>query len=225
MRVWLASSIAVVLGLTSTARAQPVAERPARETTMAPPQNALELSLGTGYTQGFGSLQSGVGMPSVATYGLGVDLGIGYRVNPRWGVLWSGQYQDLTSERADAARAFTSSLAAQFHYAPEARLDPWLEVGAGYRFLWEDPGAAPTLLTHGIELARVRLGLDYRADGAVAIGPVIGADATMFLFQNVGSTEGSIADPRLSTFVFAGVQGRLDIGGRASPTPRTTAGR
>jgi hypothetical protein len=201
-------------------------QRTWEEGRLSAPTNALELSVGTGYTQGFGSLQSGVGMPSVASPGIGVDVGVGYRINPKFAVLVAGQYQELTAERATGARGLTGSLAAQYHFAPLQRLDPWVEVGTGYRMLWETQNIGPTLLTHGFQLARVRVGVDFRAGEQVAIGPMIGADANLFLFQDIPGAQTNISDPTVNTFVFAGLQGRFDVGGgKTSGPPPTIAKR
>lgn len=233
----LASSLAVLgvlLTATSAARAQPPegtpssAERPTARAPVPPaPRKALELTAGAGWTQGIGNLESGVGIPSVATAGYGLDLGVGYRFDPGWSVLLSGQYQEFNAERADAARGFTATIAEQYHFAPERRLDPWLEVGAGYRFLWEAPAVGPTVLTHGLQLARVRAGLDIRGDAHTAFGPMVGADANLFLYQDVlaGQPATNIGDPRVSTFFYAGVQGRFDIGNKTTSSSRSVARR
>jgi len=185
------------------------------------PARALELSVATGYTQGFGSLQRGVGLPSVARAGIGAELGVGYRIDPHWGVSAIGQYQELRSERADAARGMTGTLAVQYHMAPSVRVDPWVELGTGYRVLWEPLPDRDTLVNHGLQLARLRVGLDLR-DENIAIAPVIGADITTFLWQDAGTVD-ALSDPRVSTFVFAGIQGRLDVGGTKTSTVRTTS--
>lgn len=203
----------------STAPA-PMGETPMRQKRLPAPKNALELTVGTGYTQGFGSLRSGVGMPSVVTPGLGLELGIGFRANPHFAVLWSGQYQEFSAERASTAYGFTGSLIAQYHFTPLERIDPWAEVGFGYRLLVEDASLGPNLYTHGFQLGRARVGLDFRVDQAVALGPMIGADLTMFLFQDFPNVQTNISDPRVSMFVFAGAQGRFDIGGRTTETRR-----
>jgi len=191
-------------------------QRSWEQSHVAAPTKALELTVGSGYTQGFGSLQSGVGMPSVATPGIGVDVGVGYRMSPKAAVLVSGQYQELTAERASGARGLTGTLGLTYHLAPMQRVDPWVEVGTGYRLLWEDPVAGPNLLTHGFQLGRVRAGLDFRAGPNAAIGPMIGADANLFLFQDIPGVQTNIADPTVSTFVFAGLQGRFDAGGTST---------
>ena len=41
---------------------------------------------------------------------------------------------------------------------------------------------------------------------------MIGVDVTMFAFQDSGDLSAVINDRRLSTFVFAGLQGRFDVG-------------
>lgn len=188
-----------------------VAERPATG-PLAAPRNALELSVGSGYTQGFGNLRSGVGMPSVVTPGVAIDVGVGYRIDPSWAVLWSGEYAQLTAERTTAARAFTTGLAVQYHFAPLQRIDPWVEFGAGYRFLVEDASLGPKLMTHGPQLGRVRAGVDFRVAEAVALGPMLGADATLFFFQDSPSLSTTIDHPTVSTFIFGGLMGRFDIG-------------
>lgn len=204
----------------------PPAERPAEERgRIAAPKNAFELSIATGYTQGFGYLKEGESMPSVVTPGIGFDLGLGYRIDPNWAVLWAGQYQEFTAERVSAARGVTTSIAAQYHLAPTVMTDPWIELGAGYRFLWEDPSIGPTLMTHGIQLGRLRAGLDLRADKAVAVGPVIGADLNLFLFQDFPNLATNIPDPRVSTFIYAGLQGRFDFGGTPTMEARSIAKR
>ena len=67
---------------------------------------------------------------------------------------------------------------------------------------------------HGIELLRLQLGVDYRISPSVAITPVIGASASVFLVENGPMTElSSIADKQLNLYGFTGLLGRFDIGG------------
>jgi hypothetical protein len=193
--------------------------RTVRTKGMAAPRDALELSFATGYTQGFGSLSRGVGLPSVATAGVGFDLSIGYRINAHWAVLWTGEYQEFTAQRSDTAGGVTNMVGAQYHFAPTSRTDPWAELGAGYRYLWESNVYGPTVQWHGFQYVHVRLGLDVRTSEEVAIGPVIGADMTEFRWRDLPYYSVYIHDARLSTFVYAGVQGRFDLGGgRTNPT-------
>lgn len=215
---------ALALLAPSLAGAQ-TAERTYLEHGVPAPSQALELTVGTGWTQGFGNLRSGVGMPSVAHEGIGVDANVGYRISPRFAVSIGAQYQELNAQASSAARGATATIAAQFHMAPTTRLDPWLELGGGYRGLWLVPNFAnePTNLIHGVQLARARLGFDVRLSPDIAIAPVIGADATMFLYQDVGGNNTAIGNPDVSTFVFAGLQGRIDVGGTKTGTATVTS--
>jgi hypothetical protein len=173
----------------------------------------LELTIGTGYTQGFGVLQPGVGMPQVANAGIGVNGSVGFRIDHHFGVSFGAEYQELQPERADATRAFASALALQYHIVPNARTDPWVEIGSGYRaFIVAPAGPGNDVLFHGPQLVRARAGLDIRLSPNIAVAPVIGADATMFVIRDDLNVV-AIGDPTISTFVFAGLQGRMDVGG------------
>jgi outer membrane protein OmpA-like peptidoglycan-associated protein len=174
------------------------------------PKNALEIGVGTGWTQGYGQLRSGVDMRNVITPGIGIDLALMVRINPHWAVGVAGQYQEFESERATGARGMTAGLAAAWHVAPWARVDPWVQVGTGYRALWETHSSADATSTQGLELAKLSLGLDFRVSRDAAIGPVIGADVSI----------PSVSDPRAATFVFAGAQAHFDVGGTRVGPPR-----
>lgn len=188
------------------------------------PARAFELTVGTGYTQPFGLLRSGVGFPSVARAGIGIDIAAGYRMTPHWGISLGGQYQELIAEQADATRGAAATAAVQYHLAPTTRLDPWLELGAGYRALWSVPqNNGPVVLNHGFQLVRARIGFDLRASPDVAFGPVIGADLTTFLWEDISGDNRAISNPAVSTFVFAGLQGRFDMGGTKIGRATTTS--
>jgi peptidoglycan-associated lipoprotein len=199
---------------------------------LAAPTNALDLVVGTGYTQGFGRLEKDVPMSDVATPGIAVDLGIGYRFDPRWVFSVVGEYQEFVAERASAARGMTAGLAIGYHFSPYTRIDPWLQFSTGYRLLWEtQPDPTPNLLTHGFEPAKLTVGFDARVSRDVAISPLIGVDLTVPLWQSTGgATSVAISDPRPAAYVFAGLQARFDMTSThvpvAQPTPapvQTTA--
>ncbi|HSQ65604.1 MAG TPA: OmpA family protein [Polyangiaceae bacterium] len=217
-----ASAVAIALVSAAQAHAQtasappesapPEGEKGYLDQDVPAPTNALELSVGTGYTQGFGSMQSGVNLQDVITPGIGVDFGVAYRFHPRWAIGLVGQWQGFEPERATSANGLTAGLAASYHFSPYTRTDPWLQLGTGYRMLWESHDTSPTLLTHGFELGKVQLGVDIRVDKDVALAPVIGADLSLPLWQSVGGgTSVAITDPRVSTYVFAGLQARFDV--------------
>ena len=221
---------AIVIASVSPARAQNATgeKKDIWDQPLVAPTNALEIVVGTGYTQGFGALQPGVGMGNVAGPGLGVDLGVGYRIDPHWAVGLVGQYQEFDAQRAASARGLTPGIAASYHIRPYTRLDPWVQLGVGYRFFWENQEATGTnLLTHGLELAKLTIGADFRVDKDVALAPFIGADVGLPLAQstNNGSSV-SITSPEANVYLFAGLQARFDITtrhqGAAEPLPPTT---
>lgn len=199
--------VALVFAFAPRAHAE---DRPWFDLRTTAPQRAFEITLGTGYTQPFGMLERGVGMPAVATPGQSLDLGLGYRATERWSLAVTGQFAELTAERSATARSLTPGVVVTYHLRPTLKLDPWIDVSSGYRFLWEnDVARTSSTLTHGLQLARVRIGLDYHERG-MGIGPLVGADANVFLWQeSMGSR--AIESPRVSVFVFAGVQGRWDL--------------
>ena len=215
----------LVLAFSSTALAQTAPEKPEAK-TMETPTRALELYGATGYTQGFGNLERGVEMQKVITPGLATDIGVGYRIDPHWAISLTGQYAEYDAERANSARSLVPGVAFAYHMRPFDKLDPWVQVGTGYRLLWESNSApAPDLLTHGFELARVTVGLDMRQTRDIAFTPVVGVDLTLPLWQSTdGGPSSAISDPRLSTFVFAGLGARFDVtnkfvGGPPPPAP------
>ncbi|HEY3818777.1 MAG TPA: hypothetical protein VGL81_16515 [Polyangiaceae bacterium] len=201
------------IGWGTTARAQ---EAEYFQSGIPAPRDAFELKLGTEYTQGFGVLTPGQNIRDVAGAGIGFDLDMDYRVDPRWSVGLQGEYQEFENNTTanSAARGLAGNLGLTYHFAPTYRGDPWLRFGTGYRLFWNvDPvGGAPTTLIHGFELGKVTLGYDVRVDPNVAIAPMIGADADMFVWQDQNGANTALSAVRFGTFLFGGVQGRFDIG-------------
>jgi outer membrane protein W len=185
---------------------------------LAPAANALELTVGTGYAQGFGDIASNrPALTDVAQPGGAVQIGVGYRLIPQLtlglygsGAMFSrGDQVDTTSNLYSAS----AGVQADWHFIPSgSEFDPWVSLGTGWRGYWVRADQGTTSL-QGLELAKLQLGVDYRVARAVAISPVIGADLSMFLSEsNPGtSSYSNVADPRVNTFVFAGLQGRFDI--------------
>lgn len=150
-------------------------------------------------------------MPSVAQEGVALDLGLGYRIDPHWMIGVTGEYQELTAVRAQGVRGVVTGVQAAYHFAPSRRVDPWVSLGSGYRWLWEVYETSNrSVVTQGLQMGRIMVGVDVRASREFAIGPVIGADLDTFLSQG----NGGIDNPSVSTFVHAGLMGRFDLGGQ-----------
>jgi hypothetical protein len=199
------------------------------------PADAFEIGVQGGYTQPFGDVQRNRSFRDFANAGGAVALDLGWRFTPYVSLGLLSQYHEQVVDRnvvgeADL-RGFAGTIQGTFHFMPYGVLDPYLTLGTGYRVLWESfPGADNDVLTHGFQLARAMLGVDFRVSDSLALGPVAGADLNLFLWENPeGGTTRSRAldDPRPSTFVFAGLAARFDVGGRrvSDEPPRYTAGR
>ena len=138
--------------------------------------------------------------------------------------MWSfgvdGQYQQLSSRDNTSARGFMTNLGATYHFEGTHRDDPWIRLGTGYRFVWENQpsGATDTSIArHGFELAALKLGYEMRVSEDVGIAPVLGADLDMFLWESPSNGPGRVlSSAEFGTFVFVGLEGRLDFGGTRS---------
>lgn len=185
------------------------------------PENAFEIGIMGGYTQPFGDLAENQDLRTISDAGGAVGIDIGYRFNPYMSMSILTQYHeqvvggDFPGE-ADL-RGFASTLQGTAHFLPYDTVDPYLTFGSGYRGLWVAPaGSDNDSVFHAIQLARVTFGVDFRVSESVAMGPLAGADMNLFLwesFPGLGES-GRVDDPRVSTFLFAGLAGRFDIGGR-----------
>ncbi len=182
----------------------------------APAARGLELSLALGYGKGVGPV--GAGVPTVQRLGDAggtAALDFGWRLNPRWMVGAYGEFGVFAgnvAEIADGARTAAAGVQGQFHVMPERRYDPWIGLGFGWRGYWADTNGG-TYGLQGLDLARLRLGVDYRLSPGVAMGPVFGVTVTQFLSAKpTGSGSYSdVNDRKINTFFFGGLAGRFSL--------------
>ena len=120
-------------------------------------------------------------MSDVAGAGGSVGLTLGWRINPRYFVGWTGRLIELNRSsilpQGTKVHGLETSIIANYHIAPYMRVDPWVGVGVGYRSLMEAPNLP---LSNGnmqaLQLAKVQVGVDLRTTPSVAVGPMVGAD-------------------------------------------------
>lgn len=183
---------------------------------IAAPSNTFELSLGLGYGQGVGPVAAGLPrLQDLGDPGVTVLIDAGWRIDPRFLV---GAYGEVSAfeggslAASDHATSVGAGVQGQFHVMPTARWDPWIGVGFGWRAFRATTDVGSYKL-HGLDLARIRLGVDYRASPHVAIGPVLGVTLTEFLSEKHPGSEGytDTTDRKVNTFVFAGLAGRFDL--------------
>jgi hypothetical protein len=227
---WIVAAGCTGLAMASAASvlAQERLERPSYfEERVRAPRDAFELMVGAGYSQGTMSPATGTSATDLTKAGGAFSLQAGYRFAPQFALHLFGEFNEfvpgdrLTSNAG--ARGGVAGINGTFHLLPYNRLDPWVRLGTGYRMLWttNQPGAVDTLW-HGFQLARIDVGVDLRTSEDVSIGPMVGVDATYFVWTNPSGDVGNqeISGKRIAPFVFAGVQGRFDVAGsreRISP--------
>lgn len=211
----------LIVGAAGVASADPGAFNPdafdlsgALDREVAPTGKALEIAIGGGYTQGAGRAGQAGNLEDLTGAGGNVELQVGARVTPN---LTLGGYGTLArfsaGDTLGDGRAWgaTAGVQARWNGRETRSLDPWVSVGAGWRGLWVTPTAG-TASAHGGEL-RLQLGVDYRITPALAISPVVGASASMFLVEDGPMTDGlsKIGDKQLDVYGFTGLLGRFDI--------------
>jgi len=202
---------------------------PASDRSPGAPSRAWEIGLGLGYSQGVGDIGGNSPTLTDLTHGGGeLQLNIGYRIDPHWlvGIYGSGgKYSTGNATPSDSdVWSATAGIQANYHLLPGEQWDPWIGLGSGWHGHWISKPAG-TDSRHGLDLARLQVGVDYRVSREFAVAPYVGASATMFLTQQLAqqSTFSNISDPNVNVFFFGGVMGRFDIMGSKSEAPRVAS--
>ena len=209
-------NISIILFFVATTVAHAETQRLSAAAEVPATTGGLELSLALNGTEGTGDLAPGMAFDDVADHGLGLDLGVGYRLTPN---LLVGGYATITGHGTDRddTGAVTMAIGAKadWHFRPSARLDPWVSVGTGIKMMGIEVGDRDQALT-GLELAKIQVGLDYRINPRFAIGPVIGTSATVYRTSYddaMSDNARDIDDKSVNWTVTAGVLGRFDVFG------------
>ena len=217
----------MIAGVLAPVLAHAEAEAPAREAEGVAPSDAFEITIAQGISQGFGTgAQEGVSMRDLGGLGPSLQLGLGYRIDPRFmvGVYVEGARYSGSSAMPDGTDSFSAAFGVQgqYHFRPFSKIDPWIGAGIGYRSYWVDRPNTSHETLQGLEVLRLRVGADYRISPSTSIGPVVGGTLSVFTTtEPVGeATSQSIDDPGVSGFLFVGLQGRFDIGGERVEKPR-----
>ena len=206
---------ALVLASASEAQAQEVPRTTLIfQRTVPAPVRALEGQLRFGYAQGVGGLGGVEHVQDVAGVGFTVELGAGFRFSlasmPEFSA--GSLYSDVQPNTG--SHSWAAGVEAAWHFRPYRSLDPWIGFGAGYRAFLVNPPAGSSLARHAVDVARFAVGIDYRFNAAIAVGPVIGVDLALFLGDGGDATASSTG---LSTFVTAGIAARFDFFGSTDP--------
>ncbi|HEX4802290.1 MAG TPA: hypothetical protein VFV14_02200 [Myxococcaceae bacterium] len=179
--------------------------------------NALEIGIAAGYSQGVGNVGSGV--PSLTDSGgpgTSLELDVGWRIDPHFlvGVYGSGAWFSTGDAPGNAFNNWSATAGVQgnYHFLPGESFDPWVGLGTGWRGYWVNrPEGRDS--RHGLDLARVQVGVDVPVASGITVSPFIGATATLFLTQQLAqeSSFSDIQDRKVNVFLNAGVMGRFDL--------------
>ena len=213
------ASLFFVAATSRDALAQPAPPDAAKDDMLAP-SRALEIGLQAGVTQPFGDITKTRRVADLVDAGFGASLELGYRASPRWTFSAWGQFHESSADDTFisnvAGRGAAAGLSATYHAVAFQSAGAYLSFGSGYRMLWIVPDGEENRVLHGLDVARVTAGIELRVSPRVALGPVVGADLDVLLWDDPGSISFAepLEDPRALTFLFAGVDGRFDLGGR-----------
>ncbi len=193
------------------------------------PARAWEIGVGLGYSQGVGDIGSNSPTLTDLTHGGGeLQLNVGYRIDPNWlvglyGTVGKYSLGSLTPDSSDVW-SVTAGAQANYHFLPEEQWDPWVGLGFGWRGHWIDKPVG-TDARHGLDLARLQVGVDYRVSPEFSIAPYVGASASLFLAQELAqqTSFSNVHDPNVNLFFFGGVMGRFDILGRRAQDTRVAS--
>jgi hypothetical protein len=213
-----ASSVFMSAAANAQEKDQPTSSHEEKMRELAPAVRSLELTIGTGYTQGFGDIAGGrPTLTDTAEAGGAVQIGVGYRLIPQLtlGVYGAGAMFGRGGQVDSSSNLYSASAGVQadWHFLPSHHeLDPWVSLGTGWRGYWINADQGTTSL-HGLELAKLQVGVDYRVSRAIAISPVLGADMSLFVTESTPASNGfhNIANPNVNAFISAGLLGRFDI--------------
>jgi hypothetical protein len=202
------------------ARAQPPPEEPnlaEAPQPLPPPSDAVEIGVGLGYAHAFGHPST----EAPRRVNMGVDgatlaLELGWRASPpiEIGVYASGTQLGnaaLVPGSADVYAA-TAGVKLAWHLRPDRGLDPWLGIGLGWSGYWQSFERGGVTALHGVDLARARVGVDYRVREDFALTPLVGVDVTRFVIESLaGERTWRIHPAGFDVFFFAGVAARIDV--------------
>jgi hypothetical protein len=234
--VALMATMGVLFAATASAQEATGEELPeepmAHQGTIVAPRNAFELQFNAGYVQPFGELSKTIDMGDFADAGFTGGGSLAWRLTPSYAVVGYGGFGHwVADDRLNGGGVFggAGGLAASFHFLPYDLVDPVLQIGAGYRLLFVAPGdVRDNHMLHGFQVLRTDFVLDFRATEDFAIGPMISADVNVLPWDLNTTTgdSGSIDEPRVNTFFFAGVAGRHDLlGTRVAKSPPPSSAR
>lgn len=192
---------------------------------------SVELAVAGAFSGGAGRLRS-VGEDNLHFTGPGGGVGVlaASRLSPHLAAGVSGDFEAFmrgsswTPGATDRrlARSMRFGLEAIFHTRPDSFVDPWFQVGGGYRAIWVPETDDDLTVQHGPQLFRLRAGIDLLATRGVAFGPWGSAEVGYLTW----SRPDGLAAGGAVGFFQAGVQAMFNLESlAASDSPTASAER
>ena len=208
----------------AVANAQEAGQPSYFERRMRAPLEAFEIGVSGAYNQGFGNLTDTASTPigsrrlqDTAGAGGGAELDLSYRFLPEMaaGVFAGGsQYDPQNMPGGTDVQSLAAGLQGQWFFRPYRTINPWVGLASAYRGFWISPDVGGVTQRHGWEIARLQVGVDFRASKEISIGPYVGGAVDVFFSETLpGQTARNLSGPPASGFVNAGILGRFDLGG------------
>ena len=186
------------------------AERPS---AVAPDTRSGHLYIAptVGFTDPFGSAQSGVSQSQSASWGFGyggsLALGISrYVLVEAWGGYIPFGAATTCAGCADSS-SFGAGLGLQYHLVSGIPFDPWMGFGLGWRSTTLAQSNAPSATYAGLEWTRLTLGGDWYPTKHVGFGPTLALDLGTYTAR----PSSPIGDASVFAFFTAGARVVLDF--------------
>ncbi len=208
----IASLISTTL-LAGSAVAEPAPEAVPHD-AMPAVDGGLEIAVAVNAATSVGDIGGGMEADDVVGTAGELELQIGHRLTPYLTIGFYSTAQAFADGSTGARDVYTGSagVEADFHLRPHFATDPWISLGSGVRGLWIQDGGDSVVV--GAELARLQLGIDFRVDEDFAVGPVIGATATLYGAEKTPMQDfAELTDKGITWTLSAGIAGRFNAFG------------
>jgi hypothetical protein len=200
------------------------------DATVARPERGIEVALGVGYGNplgGYGqttAFNTSMSLDYWITGQVPISVELGYRIDRRFVVGLSGQYgfafvnKDHTIPCNDGVSCSASvskiDAGAIWNILPDARIAPWVGLGAGYEWatIAQEGRIMSRATVRGPEYANLRGGADFPVAPGLRLGPFFGLS---FGRYESASFTGLVATPA-PTFTMTEVHEWLVVGARGT---------
>jgi hypothetical protein len=195
--------------------------------TMAAPSRAFEIGVTPLYNQGWGNLTdttspraatTGRQVQNYSGAGIGGELDFSYRFAPiaMAGVFVQGSEYNANDRLVSGTnvRSLVAGIQGQWFVRPYRTVNPWVGLGSAYRGYWIVPDVGGITSYQGWEIARLQIGVDFRASKEISIAPYAGGSVDVFFSEDLPNLNArNLSGPPVSGWFGAGILGRFDIGG------------